>query len=239
VAHWDPKVSNGEISYDEWFKNSWPADSKFWVKHEPTPIWNNFYSHQWARNENLSIDEFNLFAETQSHPYFHNCWNQGKIIVDHWHKSFKSPYFTNAYWIEILLDKEDILVYQKMVMKKLFVWDDKTKTALSTLQHPDYAPNEEIKKLVLECNHSHTISGYSSKKDFFYKWFLQQPTVKSFINVPKDTSSWLSLKFGDLISKKRLFAVIEKLEDHFGQQLQRDKINKYHDFWLERSGIDI
>lgn len=239
MAHWDPQVAQGRMTYDQWFNQAWAQERKFWVKTEPNCVWNSFYSRQWPRNEHLTPEQFNQLVQSQSDPYFHECWDQGLIIIEHWHKAFRPAFFANARWMEILVTPEDMPVYQHLVMSKLYIWDQQSKTVLSTLEHPDWANSPETRNRILQYNNQYTISGYDSSDDFFQRWFLTQSTISCFVDAAPDPSCVLSLTLGDLVDKQRFFDLMSRLENLFGQKHDRQMINRYHDVWLARSGLPV
>lgn len=236
VAHWDKQVQHNSSLLLDWHTNSWPQTVGQWPKYEPNDFWNlNFYSRRFERNNHITADEFNHLVELSASKYFFDCWNKNLIITSHWHKRSIPDFFKKARWMEILISARSIDVYKRTVRKKIFFWDQATKTARSGLDDPDLAHSKHNRDVIIKFNNPKLISGFSSYEDFFNKYLLEQPFIKTFINVESDPHCELSIDFADLIERDSFVNVIEYLETIFNQTLDIDKVLQSHAIWTERS----
>jgi hypothetical protein len=237
VAHWDQSVQQGSKSNDEWADNVWPLQVDQWSKIEPNHPWaTNFFSRRFFRNNQLLIEEYNQLISKTASEYFFQCWDQGLLMVDHFHKRQRPDFQINSRIIDIGLSLESLDTYKKLVKNKLWLWDDKTKTVISTLDHPDYS-HDTTSRLHRELfQNNAVISGFSSYDDFFDQWLLQQHFVKPFVNQPA-TDADIAVDLLDIVVLDRYISTVEKLEKYFGQSINHDVCAGMHDFWRQRSNL--
>jgi hypothetical protein len=239
VAHWCPDVQNKTQTRDEWFFNhAWPNDIRQWASEEPNHPWGiGFYSRRMMRNNDLPVDEFNLRTKLEGSEYFHQCWDQGLLIADHWHKRFVPAFFSNAKWIEILLDKPSLEPYKHCVKSKLYLHNPENNAIISTLDHPVYAWDKRTQNNALKFNNQYEFDEFKDYDDFFYNYFLKQHWVAPFLNVEPDQNCILSITFADLVKVDSYIAGMEKLSNYFGQPVNKDLLRKMHNFWIDKSNL--
>lgn len=239
VAHWCDEVQLGRSDHLSWFYGTWPKKISEWSIVEPNQPWNtNFYSRRYDRNNDLTELSYNQLCEQESSDYFKFCWNQGLLITDHWHKRIMPKFFQQAQIIEITLNNTSLEWYKSMCRQKLWFWNADSRTVISALDHPDYAHNQYSKNMRLFYKNDYLITGYNTYDDFFNQYLVHQPYIKPFINVEKSSDAVASIDFFDLLNFEKLNAVMETLEHHWNQRIDRDCLKKMHDFWKECSNTD-
>lgn len=238
VAHWSPTLQNHDVDHLQWFQNVWPTDVNQWIKREPQQPWNiNFYSRRFERGNQLGCVEYNQLIKKEANDYFFQCWNKGLKIVDHFHKQTVPEFHSSALSIEILINDNCKEKFLKVVKNKLWLWDDLNKTAISTLDHPDYAHNEINRMHRIKFNNNYFITGYDNYNDFFESYVLKQPYIEPFYNVSSNPNCIASLDFLDLIELDRFIASMSVFENYFNKRLSNDLLKQLHQIWATRSQI--
>lgn len=239
VAHWNSDVQHGKISHWDWFQGTWPRDISQWTVVEPNHPWNtNFYSRRLSRNNDLTKHQYNALVDENASDYFFESWHQGYKIVDHFHKKTRTDFQQNSEVIEInLVNQHSVQLYKEMIKQKLWLWDNDTKVAISTLDHPDFAHDSTSLQHRIQFNNQYLITGYHSYDDLFDNYLAKQEFIKPFVYASADPSSILSLDFADLYSFETLIAGLEKLEQYYNQHINRDLLKKMHVLWKDFSRI--
>ena len=239
VAHWDRDVQNGKVDHWDWFQSTWTRDISRWTVVEPNHPWNtNFFSRRLSRNNDLTSDNYNQLVKEHASTYFFESWRQGRKIVDHFHKKIRTDFQQQSEVIEInLVNQHSIDLYKEMVKQKLWLWNDQTKIATSTLDHPDFAHDATSRQHRLQFNNQYLISGYNSYDELFDNYLANQEFIKPFIHATADTSSILSIDFADLYKFETLVAGLEQLERHYNQPIDKDTLKKMHVLWKDLSSI--
>ena len=239
IAHWCQNVQYKKQTHASWFFNhAWPDQVQQWAAKEPNHPWEiGFYSRRMMRNNELSTKEFNLRIELEASQYFHYCWQQGLVIVDHWHKKFIPDFFSRARWIEILLDQQGLETYKHLVKNKLYLHDTEKNIIISTLDHPTYAWDSRTQNNALKFNNKYEFDEFKDYDDFFYNYLLKQPWVAPFFNAVPDQNCILSINFSELIQTDSYIAIMEQLSRYFNQSINLDQIKSMHNFWLVKSNI--
>jgi len=239
VAHWDKSVQDGKRSHMDWFKSAWPNDISQWSIHEPNIPWDTmFFSRRFPRNNNITCDEFNQLVTDHASDYFFECWNNGLKITDHFHKKTRTQFHELADLIEITLpNNHSVELYKEMVKQKLWLWDEETKTVISTLDHPDYCHDNTNLKHKLEWKNKDTFTNYNTFDDFFYDVLIRYNTIGPFVKTDPDPSAIVSFDFAYLYQFESLLSVIEKLETYYNQKVDYDKLRQMHTIWREKSRI--
>ena len=137
-----------------------------------------------------------------------------------------------------MIDDQCIDLYKFVVGKKLWAWDDKTKSALSILDHPHYAHNEINKQHRLKFAENCEVTGYNNFDDFFYQYLLKQPYVQPFYNTTIDSNCLSSISFLDLVQLDRFMSVMNRFEQHFNQSLDHDLLQEMHAIWSTCSQLN-
>ena len=237
VAHWNAQVQHRTQPSFDWVNRVWSKQVKDWSKFEPQQPWNlNFFSRRFDRNNQLTIEQYNKLVHEHASEYFFQCWDQGLLIVDHYHKRQRLAFQTNSKIIDISLSSQSLDVYKTLVRHKLWLWQDSSKTIISTLDHPDYSHNDTSRMHREQFKNDYIISGYNSYDDFFENWLLQQNFVKPFVNQAENDAD-ITFDLLDLVELDRYIASIEKLEKYFNQTINHDTCVSMHCMWTERSQI--
>lgn len=239
VAHWNEQVQQGTEHNANWVNTVWPTHVSEWSKFEPQQPWNlNFFSRRFDRNNHLTTEQYDKLVQEYASKYFFQCWNQGLLIVDHYHKRQRLAFQTNSRIIDIGLSSQSLEVYKTLVKHKLWLWHDPTKTIISTLDHPDYSHSETSRFHREQFNNNYIMSGYKDYDDFFENWLLQQYFVKPFVDQPVVDAD-ITLDLLDLVDLDRYIGTIEKLEKYFNQTVNHDTCVFMHHTWSERSQLSM
>lgn len=239
IAHWDKDVQHGKVNHWDWFQSTWPQDISQWTVVEPNHPWNtNFFSRRLSRNNDLTSTQYNNLIDENASDYFFESWHQGRKIVDHFHKKIRTDFQHDSEIIDInLVNQHSIELYKEMIKQKLWLWDDASKVATSTLDHPDFAHDATSRQHRLQFNNQYLITGYNSYDEFFDNYLAKQEFIKPFMLTSTDTASILSINFADLYEFDRLVAGLEQLEQHYNQPIDKDILKKMHVLWKDFSRI--
>lgn len=239
VAHWETKVQNNKITHWEWFCNTWPDDISQWSIVEPNHPWTtNFFSRRFDRGNNLTCDQYNDLVSKDASDYFFECWNKGLKIVDHFHKKRRPDFQKNSIVVEINLPSvNDITLYKQLIKSKLWLWDDDTKTAISTLDHPDFSHDETTRLHRLQFQNQSIISGYDTFDQLFDQHLSHQGFVAPFLYAEADPTALVSLSLSELVEFEQFVVHLKKLEEHFEQAIDYNFVYKMHNLWKQHSQL--
>jgi hypothetical protein len=239
VAHWDQDVQHGKVTHWDWFRGTWPQDISQWTVVEPNHPWNtNFFSRRLSRNNELTSNQYNSLVGETASDYFFESWQQGHKIVDHFHKKIRTDFQHDSEIIDInLVNQHSIDLYKEMIKQKLWLWNDQTKIATSTLDHPDFAHDTTSHQHRLQFNNQYLITGYNSYDELFDNYLAKQEFIKPFMYASADASSILSIDFADLYRFETLVAGLEQLEQHYNQTIDKDLLRRMHVLWKDFSRI--
>lgn len=234
IAPWQADIKD----FRAWFESAWPEDCRHWVKVEPNQPWGlDFYSRRLDRNNTISCNEFNANVIKHATPYFHRCWQQGLMIVDHWHKRWVPEWFRNSRQIEITLSDASLDAFRACVSQKLFLWDHASGGVISTLDHPDWAWRKTNVDHIREFGNASLLKGFANYDDFFYNYLLEQPYVKPFRNTNHEGHCLMSLDFKHILQLDSYIDHIDQLARHFGGTVDHDILRFMHATWIRKSGI--
>jgi hypothetical protein len=228
VAHWAKKPLTVEESVD-WYCKSLPnGPHDLWSTGEIDTPWVIPVSRQWPRGENLSESEFDSQLSTTGGQYFDQCWQEGKFIVDFWHKTKRPPWWTNAHWITIVVD--DMPLYKKLLFSKLFEYQADKKIMISNDQKPEIGrPEHKLNKSLF--NNPWRWENVSGTEEFFEQYITQMPWYTSWNFDHAVPENYILLS--ELFDTDKVFEFLCKYQDLFGQQVNRDYVNAIHSLWLD------
>lgn len=239
VAHWSQEVQDNKISHWQWFSNTWPSNISQWSIVEPNHPWDtNFFSRRFERGNDIGCDQYNQLVQQQASDYFFRCWNQGLKIVDHFHKKRKPEFQKKSLVVEIYLPtSQDIDLYKQLIKSKLWLWDENSKTAISTLDHPDFSHNQSTRLHRLQYQNETVISGYQSFDQLFEQRLSKEGFVAPFLGADPDPSALVSISLSELVDYEQLVPYLQKLEGYFQQQLDYKLVYDMHCLWRRYSHL--
>ena len=236
IAHWKPEVQANDLTYMTWFEETWPDCVSEWMRVEPNQPWHlDFYSRRLFRNNDLDKSTFNRMVRDQASAYFHRCWSEQLIIVDHWHKRSVPEFFSNAQFIEITLDEPSLEAYKINVRNKVFIWDQERRIVISTMDHPDWAWDAKTLNHIHQYNNPAEFTEFADYDDFFYGYLLDQSWVKPFYCCDPDPRCLFSWTFDTLVDKGGYLSIMHTLSEHWNQTLDIDQLCRMHDIWTSKS----
>lgn len=133
VAHWS-EYEHTSAETVEWYQHSLPGEHEIWFKKEIDTPWVLPASRLWPRGADLSKDEFWKKFDDQATPWFRQCHQDNKFVVDFWHKQQKPCWWTHATWVNVVVDSVEL--YKDLLFSKVFNFDKQTKTVTWLSQAP-------------------------------------------------------------------------------------------------------
>lgn len=225
-AHWAEK----QLTLNEtiqWYKDSLPIGvEEVWLAREIDTPWVIPASRAWPRGENLSENEFNLQLVNNNNQYFQESWNQGKYILDFWHKSTKPAWWSNAQWINIYVD--DLGLYKNLLFTKLFEYNSIEKTVTSHNQRPTIGRAvNQLKKTIFK--NQWFWENVNSPEEFFELHIKQMSWYQSwnFDYVP--TTNYITIS--ELFDVDKVYNFLLQYEEQMNQRVNRHYVEQIHTMW--------
>lgn len=218
VAHWIPEVEYDHNNWDKWIDQLW-SDPDNWMSKEPLHQWNiKFFSRQFDRGSDLSLDEFYTRLKTQSSEYFKEVLKSDKIILDFYHQTHLPPWWKNSY--NFKLDKGSDQLWKEMLSHKNYVWDDTNK----------------IGTVCVDKAHQH-ITSYNNQWQFTE--FDNKEQWLDFI-IKNDKRLNFSLDNPDitldqLLNLKDLLDFVGRVATHLGSSYNKEIVEKIYKKWIEQN----
>jgi len=171
-------------------------------------------SRTWTEGTDVTEHEFNSRLQAQSPPLFAESWNKNKIITDFWHKGYVPVWWSNANWINIVID--DIALYKNLMFSKLYRFDKLNKTMT--------CPQMQ-KKISRKCRWDNVQS-----TDEFYNQVIKNMHWYGNWDFSKPISNH-SINLTDLFDLDSLYNFVVSFEDIMQQTTSRKYIETVHSEW--------
>lgn len=243
IAHWCRDVQHGKISHAAWLDSSWSQDHRQWVFKEPWMPWNiTCYSRRLERGNDLIQEDYDRFVAAHASDYFHECWSNQLRIVDRYNKGKTPAFLDRATWIDLVIDRDGIGIYQLLASRKLWLWDSERKLIISQLDDPKwiaskYQHNPDDIKIRMSFDNRYEISGYRDFDDFFENYLRHQHWISCYMTDHAINTSQLVMPISALADFDRFSDRFTSIENHFNQQINRDNLRHFHALWRSRSGL--
>ena len=224
IAHWDPDVENGLIDHCDSLLKYWNDNSmSTWLKTEPLVHWHSeFYSRTFPRGDNIGLEEYNTLMNAIKNDYFKLCWGKGKVILDFLHKSQVPSWHQGSTILRLDANADDVL-YQKIVLSKLFPWNPITKIGTCLLDHPMINQSNNVNKF---------------KNQFEFGPFQDSKTWLNFVfenfrqfNFEMDAPDLL---FRDLLDFNKVENFISNTAKHLLSSYDKTALRKTHEYWMSK-----
>lgn len=205
-----------------WYNNSIP-ESTTWFHTEIDTPWVLPASRLWPRGASLSSHDFwEQFTPT---PWFTHSWNQKKYLVDFWHKPIKPAWWSNALWVNINIDNNEL--HRKLLFSKVFEYNPETKTVIWTSQVPNYGRTAAIANKAKYQNQCEW-QGIDNLDDFYN-------TVVSTIECFKwdNTTTDKSIALSELFDVDKVVNFLLQFEDQLHSKLDVACVRAIHKHWTD------
>lgn len=226
LAHWAGK----DLTIDQtvqWYKDSLPGRSDdVWSTKEIDTPWVLPASRAWPRGETLTEHEFNSQMLNSYNDYFQQSWTQGKHILDFWHKSKQPLWWTNAQWITVYVDDEQL--YKKLLFSKLFEYNVETKTVVSRDQQPTVGRqvNQANKSIF---NNQWIWENVDNLEDFFNYEIKNMPWYQNWDFTYCPTTTYITLT--ELFDADKVYQFLLNFEEQMGQRVNKNYVEHIHAHW--------
>lgn len=225
-AHWSGKSMTLKETV-KWYTDSLPTKANdIWSLGEIDTPWVIPASRQWSRGNNLSEHEFNSQLINTHNDYFNRVWREEKFIVDFWHKTDRPAWWTNANWINIVVD--DMVLYKKLLLSKLFNYQPDKKIVVANDQMPNVgSPASQLKKARFK-------NQWSWENIDDLDTFFEKEVTKLSWYTTWDFSSELPNNYillTELFDVDKVYQFLLKYQDLFGQQVNYNYVVSIHTLW--------
>ena len=224
IAHWDPEVENGMISHQDSLLKYWNDKSpSSWLKTEPLVHWHSkFYSRTFPRGDTIGLEEYNTLMNANEDDYFKSCWNKGKVILDFLHKSQIPSWHQGSTILKLDAEIDDLL-YQKIVMIKLFPWNPVTKIGTCLLDHPMVNQSNNVNKF----NNQFKFGTFQNSESWINFVFQNFRHINFKIETP-------DLLFRDLLDFNKLENFISVVANNLLSSYDKTALRKTHEYWMNK-----
>lgn len=228
VAHWDRRVEQGELSFEEWAATQWQwqhTEHHKWLAYEPLHEWDiRFFSRTFARGEDLSLSEYNkLISETASE-YFKQVWQSDKLILDFIHKPTLPLWWEDSYCIKLDAIQE-CSIYRKLLLSKIYPYNQETGMGMFMMDHPfpeNASPNARIYKNQYEF-------GPFETEDKWYQHIWENDTRLNFKIEQPD------IMLDDLLNFDRLEKYVMQVATDLNSSYNPKNLRCVWDVWMEQN----
>lgn len=226
IAHWDPRVEYGEITYQDWVRTQWtPPHQSKWIAFEPIHSWDNtFFSRTFPRGNDLNLFEFNLLINYHSSDYFKEVWASGKLVLDFLNKSTFPIWWKDS--ARIKLDAEaHCPVHRKFLLDKIYPWDPLTGLGTVMMDKPLVENKYQNAKLF---NNPYEFGPFESE-DIWYNYIWGNDFRLNFkIDSP-------DLFVTDLIIWEKLLKFINHFADTLNTKVNLSDLHFVFDYWMNKN----
>ena len=230
VEHWY-KIRDQESQLKFYINRHSSSDA--WLEKEFNHDWGlHFFSRSYERNNHISADEFNQLADLHASQHFCEAWASQQIVVDHWHKPVLPEFWSQAN--SIIINPDDDELFKSLILKKLFCYDENTKTIRSLLDSPDLKKIPLSNLTQLEKFKNLYEFSYTDLDEFLEMFLSTKIWYSSWQNVDSYQSTW-QFNLTDLLDFTKLCHRLEPIEEYFEQKLDRQHVFDFHKFWIENS----
>jgi hypothetical protein len=225
VAHWDHRVENKEICFQDYITTLWtPKKKDLWLAHEPITDWNlTFFSRTMPRGDHLSLEQFNYLCDQQGSDYFKKTWRSGKIILDFLNKNPMPIWWIGSMTVKLDADLSDPK-YRSRLLDKIYLWDNITGIGCSMMDKP--MPEQKYHNAILYDNKWQ--HGPFESSDCWLNWVIENDDRINFSLSPAD------IKMHDLLDYKKVYNLVTKIAENLKSDIQEKDLKFLHDYWSTR-----
>jgi hypothetical protein len=232
VAHWSKKNMEPAQTVN-WYKQSLPIDNEVWFQKEIDTPWVLPASRLWPRGANLSKDEFWEKFNNQVDPWFSQCYNNNKFIVDFWHKQQHPEWWSKPTWINLIID--DVDLYKDLLFSKVFNYNQSAQTVSWVSQRPELGRSTTLFYKSVYQNQWHW-DNVKSRDEFYNNVIANIPGFNwDFDNVNLENH----IKISDLFDVDRVENFLLKFETLLGSKLDQASFRKLHAHWVDTTTLQL
>ncbi len=228
VAHWDPRVEYGEISYKEWVNTQWNfSDQTKWIAFEPLHSWDlTFFSRTFPRGEEFSLTEFDSLVDQQSSQYFREVWKSNKLVLDFLNKQSVPKWWANAK--KIKLDALSASPYHRQfLLGKIYPYDKSTGVGTVMMDKP---LDENKYQNARVFKNPYEFGPFSTEEDWYNFIWSTDFRLNFNINDP-------DVLLEDLISWDSLLTFMQTLEKNLNTKLNIQDLNYVFEYWIQKNSL--
>jgi hypothetical protein len=228
VSHWDHRVENGDMSYQEWVNTQWnhPDPSK-WLAFEPLYSWDTvFFSRTWPRGSDIDKDLYNNLMQQQSSDYFKQAWSSDKLILDLLIKE-TAPWW----WASAKRFKLDALpncpMHKKFLLDKLYPYNHTTGIGTSILDKP---LDENKYQNARVYGNQYEFGPFSSEDEWYEHIWKSDFRLNFKIDSP-------DILLNDLLSWESLSKFIAQMAKDLSTTVNYKDLRYVFDYWISRNHL--
>lgn len=217
VGHWRSDLEHNRSNADwlEYFAQSFSPDFDNWLINEPVANQRlgtrEIFSAWYDRGNDLSVTEFNTLEQKYCSELYFELKLKDSFIPIYWHKSIFPAYFSNATFINIVLDRASLKWFDRSLYKKHYkVVSQQDRHVI--VQHNRHRPSIVPQSFKGSNEFRKT---YCSFKEFIRDEIISNPW-REFYQSPKFDSGGrpeYSLALGDLLNFTRFKKKYKQLCD--------------------------
>lgn len=225
VAHWSTQTVTQEQTV-AWYKTSLPNKKEIWFQKEIDTPWVLPASRLWPRGEELTKSEFWQKFNDDLDPWFRKCHDDNKFIIDFWHKQQKPNWWSQATWVNIVVD--NVNLYKDLLFSKVFDYNKETKTITWLSQLPNLGrPATLLNKSIFQNQWLWT--DIESRDQFYNDVIVKIPGFAwDFSLVDLENHILLS----EIFDVDKLETFLLKFEDIFKSNFNTHRFRELHQSWI-------
>ena len=232
VASWSKCNMTPEQTVN-WYEQSLPLDNEVWFQKEIDTPWVLPASRLWPRGADLSKIEFWEKFNNQIDPWFCQCYNDGKFIVDFWHKQQRPNWWTDPIWVNLVID--DLDLYKDLLFSKVFHYDHSAKKVTWVSQIPSLGRSTAVFYKAVYQNQWRW-ENVNSKDEFYNNVISKIPGFDwDFNSVNLENP----IRISELFDTDKLENFFLQFETLLGSKLDRTSFRKLHSQWLEHTSMQL
>lgn len=223
IAHWDPMVEHGEISFIDWVNQQWThktADK--WIAYEPLHVWETtFFSRTYARGNDLTLSEYNRLMNDQASSYLKEILMGEKLILDYMCRPSMPIWWEQANILK-LDAPSDCEIYKNFLLNKIYPYDSITKKGVVMLDKPLDDNKYQNARLY---NNQFEFGPFESADEWYH--YIRFNDFK--LNFPIENPDMFTK---DLLDYSKVELFISQVASQFNSVFNKDDLKYLHEYWI-------
>jgi hypothetical protein len=219
IAHWDPEVEYNNITHTESLSKYWHSNK--WLTTEPLVQWHSkFYSRMYPRGNDITLNQYNDLMNQYADDHFKKCWSSGKFILDFSHKTHIPTWHNGSMFLKLDAMYDDP-IYKKMLLYKLFPWDNST--GIGTFL--GNKPNINVSENTLKFKNQFEFGPFDDET-IWYKFIWDK-----FLNFKIDNPD---LTLTDLLNFEKVEEFIDSIANKLKSKYNANDLFNTHAYWISK-----
>jgi hypothetical protein len=230
VAHWDPRVERGDMSYQDWVRTQWiPSQQSKWIAFEPIHSWDNtFFSRTFPRGNNFNLNEFNQLVNQHSSDYFKEVWASDKLILDFLNKSTFPIWWEDANHVKLDATTH-CSIHRQFLLNKIYPWDPVSGIGTVMMDKPLVENKYQNAKVF---NNTYEFGPFDSEDQWYNYIWTNDFRLNFKINSP-------DILVTDLITWERLLKFINHLADTLNTKANLSDLKFVFEYWMDKNNLTL